>query len=164
MHHDDTAHLRGLRNVALLEITKGVVVLIAALALAALLHRDLDLQSVALSILDFLHIDPDRKFAALFVNGAERVMDLNVMAVLGVAAAYSALRFTEGYGLWRTRVWAEWLALFSGAIYLPLEITELVKKASVLRWTFLITNLIVLAYIAYIRVGAMRRRAQIPED
>ena len=41
------------------------------------------------------------------------------------ALTYSAIRFTEAYGLWRERRWAEWLSAVSGAIYLPFEIYEL---------------------------------------
>ena len=143
-----------------IEITKGVFVMIAAAALAALLHRDYDLQQAAVSVLGFLHIDPERRYAELFVKAAGRVTDLNVLTVLGISAAYTSLRFVEGYGLWRGRIWAEWLALFSGAIYLPIEIWELVKKATPLHWAFLFTNLLVLAYIAYVRIDAIRHRGE----
>lgn len=168
MHIDiketDQAHIKGLRSVAAVEIVKGVLVLAGTIAFVVLLHRDVDLQSVALRVLDFLHIDPERHIATLFLNAAERAMYLNVAVVIGFASIYVALRFIEGYGLWRGRVWAEWMALISGAIYLPLEIRELLKGSTLLRWSLLITNLLILAYIAYVRFGDRKARELVSAD
>ncbi len=168
MHIDikqtDSAHIKGLRSVAAVEIVKGVLVLGITIAFVVLLRRDVDLQTIALRMLDFFHIDPARHFAALFLNAAERAMDSNVFLVVGFAGIYVALRFIEGYGLWRGRVWAEWMALVSGTIYLPLEIRELLKGATLLRWGFLITNLVILAYIAYVRFGDRKAREFVSAD
>jgi len=148
-HH--TAHLKGLRTVAMIEASKGVLVLAVAFALIALLRHDVDLQDAAMNVLDFLHIDPDRRLAGMFLDAAGKVMDWNVIFVGLGAFAYSALRFIESYGLWCERVWAEWLAIVSGSLYIPLEVIELVRHATPVRWGLLIINLIVVAYIAWVR-------------
>ena len=149
---------------ATVELAKGFFALIAAGALVVLLHRDVDLQDLALRLFDFLHIDPDRRIPMLFLEAAGRFMDLNVIAVMSFAAVYISLRFIEGYGLWRGRVWAEWLALASGAIYLPLEIHALLQKATLVHWLFLITNLVILAYIGYVRVSEHNKRRFLTAD
>jgi len=148
-HH--TAHLKGLRTVATVEALKGVLILLAAFALIALLRHDVDLQDAAMNVLDFLHIDPDRRLAGMFIDAAGKVMDWNVIFVGVGAFAYSALRFIEAYGLWCERVWAEWLAIISGSLYIPMEVIELVRHATPIRWGLLIINLIVVAYIAWVR-------------
>lgn len=160
MHINDTdqSHIKGLRRVAALELSKGVLALVIVSALVILMRRDFDLQSVALNILDFLHIDPDRRIPTLFIEAAGRAMDMNVVAVLSFAGVYIALRFIEGYGLWKGRIWAEWLALVSGSIYLPLEIHALLHSATLMHWFFLITNLLIIAYIAYVRVSDHKAR------
>ena len=56
------------------------------------------------------------------------MMDADLLTVLTIATVYSSLRFIESYGLWRQRVWAEWLAIISGAMYLPLELYKLVRR------------------------------------
>jgi uncharacterized membrane protein (DUF2068 family) len=61
------------------------------------------------------------------------------------------MRFVESYGLWRQRVWAEWVALVSGASYLPLEIYGLTRHANGLKWTILLLNLAVVLYMLYLR-------------
>lgn len=154
----DEAHRRGLRNVAIIEIVKGVIVLIVALALAALLQRKFDLQDAAYNILEFLSIDPDKKIAAMFMSAAGRAMGMNVVVMLSVSAAYSTLRFIEGYGLWRGRIWAEWLAIVSCSLFLPIEILRLARRATAFNLAFFLTNLLILAYIVYLRVAAHRKR------
>jgi uncharacterized membrane protein (DUF2068 family) len=154
----DEEHRRGLRSIAMVEIAKGILTLLVAIALAALLRRDLDLQDTAFSILDFFCVDPEHRWAALFLQAAGQATYLKPVTVLGLATTYSALRFVEGFGLWFARVWAEWLAIFSCAIYLPVEIHELLCHATTIKWLFLATNLLILVYLSYVREEKHRRR------
>ena len=57
--------------------------------------------------------------------------------------------FVEGYGLWKERVWAEWLAVVSGTIYLPIEVYEVCVKISFVSIFALIANIVVVGGIAY---------------
>ena len=84
---------------------------------------------------------------------------LALWAAARIAFAYSALRFTEAYGLWHSRTWAEWVALVSGALLLPLEIRELMRGLSVLRAVLLVGNLAVVLYMLYV-IRANRRERQ----
>ena len=43
---------------------------------------------------------------------------------------YSTARFVEAYGLWRRRSWAEWFAVISGGIYVPIELYELAESVT----------------------------------
>jgi uncharacterized membrane protein (DUF2068 family) len=71
--------------------------------------------------------------------------------MLAVAAlVYSAVRFTEGYGLWRERRWAEWFGAVSGGIYLPLEIYNLFERITWPRVTILAVNTVVVLYLVYV--------------
>jgi uncharacterized membrane protein (DUF2068 family) len=72
--------------------------------------------------------------------------------VAGVAALYSTLRFIEAYGLWKKRVWAEWVALISGAVYLPFEINELFRRVSALSVLLFVANLGIVMYMLYLRL------------
>jgi uncharacterized membrane protein (DUF2068 family) len=152
-HRSDPAHLRGLRNVGAVEILKGVLAMVGAIAVAVMLSRQVDLQEAAWAVVNALHIDPDRRVATMFIDGAARAMDIKGSTVILGASVYSALRFIEGYGLWNARVWAEWLALLSGTIYLPWEIRALIHRPSPLHWAFLLINLAIIAYIAWVRFG-----------
>jgi uncharacterized membrane protein (DUF2068 family) len=160
------AHCKGLRAVAGIEVLKGILALVAATAVVVLLRRDFDLSDAAENLLYYLHIDPDRRWPHMFVDAAGKVMDAKVHTVLAIAAAYAILRFVEGYGLWRQRAWAEWLAIISGCVYLPFEIYRLVQKPNEFHWIILIINILVVLYIGWVRWDEISsqhgRRAVVP--
>jgi uncharacterized membrane protein (DUF2068 family) len=136
-------------------------VLLAGFGVLSLVHRDA--WDVAESFLEWLHISPETHYAQVFLNLADQVTDTKVWAVAIGALAYSALRFAESYGLWRERPWAEWLALISGAIYLPFEIFELLRKPDWIRLAIVLINLAVVLYMVFLRMQARERtRASTP--
>lgn len=140
---------------------KGLVILLAGFGVLSLVHRDA--WDVAESFLEWLHISPDTQYAQVFLNLADQVTDKKLWAVAIGALAYSTLRFIEAYGLWRARSWAEWLALVSGAIYLPFEVIELARRPDWIRLTILLINLAVVLYMAFLRMQARgRMRSSLP--
>lgn len=141
------ARLQALRSVALLEFAKGAVVLAAALSLYWL-----DVNDVADAFLSFLHISPDHHFAKLILSLADRLSDVKLWHVILGASSYSGLRFAEAVGLWRARAWAEWIALISGALYLPLEVRLLVRHASVFHAAVLAVNVAIVIFMFYLRI------------
>ncbi len=152
MHSHDShwRQLKALRAVASVEFLKGAVVLLAGFGVLSLVHRDA--WDVAESFLEWLHISPDTHYAQVFLNLADQVTDAKVWAVAIGALAYSTLRFFEAYGLWRERTWAEWLALVSGAIYLPFEIYELARRPDWIRLAIFAVNLAVVLYMVFLRM------------
>ena len=64
----------------------------------------------------------------------------------------------EAYGLWKARVWAEWVALISGAVYLPFEIYELFRRITIVRASVLIVNLAIVLYMLYLRTIARSKQ------
>jgi len=154
---EHAGELEALRAVATLELSKGVVVLLGACGALLLLHRDTS--EVAESLLRLLHISPDRHFAQFFLDWVDTLTDAKLWTIAGVAMAYACLRFIEAYGLWRARAWAEWFALISGSIYLPFEVYGLERRPDFFHVAVLVLNLIVVLYMAYLRVSAMTRAA-----
>ena len=138
---------------ALLEALKSVIVFGAGFGLLSLVHRDV--RHVAVSLVTRLHIDPQRHSAGVFLNAAAQVTDTRLWAFAALALAYSVLRATEAYGLWRQRRWAAWLGAASGAIYVPVEIYELIEKPSQLKAATLLLNIGVVVYLLW----SLRRTA-----
>ena len=58
------------------------------------------------------------------------------------ASAYASLRLIEAWGLWGQRRWAEWLGALSGAIYLPIEIYELLQGVTWIKSGIFTINLL----------------------
>jgi uncharacterized membrane protein (DUF2068 family) len=139
---------RVLRAVATLEFFKGIFVVVMGVCALALLHKDVWL--IAESLLTLLHVNTDRRSAQLFLDFADTITDARLWAAARIAFAYAALRFTESYGLWKGRTWAEWVALISGALLLPWEVRELMRGLTVLRSALFIVNLAVVLYMLYV--------------
>ncbi|HEX4807607.1 MAG TPA: DUF2127 domain-containing protein [Bryobacteraceae bacterium] len=151
---DERSSHAALRAIATVEIVKGAAVLLIGFGLLTLLHKDVQIE--AESLLIHLHINPDRRLSQAFLDAAANVTSARLWAYSAACAIYAAVRFTEGYGLWHSRVWAEWFALLSGAMYLPWEVLKVMEHPSPIHWSLLLINLVVVGYMAYVRIAAWR--------
>lgn len=134
----------GLRAVAFIEAAKGVLALLLGAGALALLHthaRDMA-ASNALS----------GGVVGRFLGLA---LALDARWLVSGVLAYAGLRFVEAYGLWRRHVWAEWLAVVSGSIYLPFEAWQLGTHFSWPMLGALGVNLAVVGYVAQGRLAGV---------
>ena len=143
-----------MRAVALLEATKGAIVIGAGFGLLSLLHHDV--RQIAVALVTRLHIDPQRHNTGVFLNAAAQLNDARLWGLAVLAFAYSALRFAEAYGLWRARRWGVWLGAAGGAIYVPVEVYELWHKPGLLKVVTLALNVAIVVYLVW---NLYRRRA-----
>lgn len=141
---------RGVRAVALFEAAKGSVVLLAGFGLLTLLHRDL--QAIAEHLVELSHLNPAHHYPTIFIEAMSKMNDSRIMAFAAFAGLYAIVRFIEAYGLWRLRAWAEWFAIVSGSIYVPIEIYEVARHVTWLRVAVLVVNLLIVAYLVYVRI------------
>jgi uncharacterized membrane protein (DUF2068 family) len=144
----------GLRAVAIFEATKGGLVLLLEFGLLSLLHKDT--VEMAEHAVHLLHLNPEHHLSHAIVNAASKLTDGRLWAIAAGGLAYATVRFVEAYGLWNRRVWAEWFALLSGALYLPWELFELAEKTTPVRIVVLVSNVIIVLYMLFVRVRASR--------
>lgn len=143
------------------EAAKGILVLCAGFGLLTLLHRDSRL--IATEIIGRLHLNPSKKYPGIFIEAASRITDSRLWFFAGLAFVYAFFRLVEAYGLWRERSWAEWLALVSGAIYLPIEIYEVWEKFTWVRVTALMANVIVVIFMGMVLWRSVQARERLRE-
>ncbi len=136
----------GVRIVALFEAAKGSLVLLAGLGLFSLIHHDV--QDVAERIVKTLHMDPARKYPAIFIEAASKVSDANLWKLAWLAVVYAAIRLAEAYGLWNKKKWAEWFAVVSGGIYLPVEVYEIFHRFTWIKVGVFLGNVAIVIYLA----------------
>jgi uncharacterized membrane protein (DUF2068 family) len=152
----------GLRGIALLEAAKGLLAVLLAVWLVSLLHKDI--QDVAEHLLRILHnifrLNPDGRIAREIIRGARHVTRGNLHLWIGGTILYSSIRFAEATGLWLEKQWAEWFALISGCLYLPIEIYELAHRATTIKWAIFATNLLIVAYLAWLLRDSHMQRKQ----
>jgi uncharacterized membrane protein (DUF2068 family) len=70
------------------------------------------------------------------------------LLTLGVVA-YAALELLEAVGLWLMRRWGEYVAAVGTAVFLPLEIHELLDRVTFLRAGAFVINVAAVVYLVY---------------
>jgi len=148
----------GLRAVATVEATKGVLVLLLGFGLLSLIHKNLE--DVAERLTEILRINPEGKLSSVFLNLANHATDKTLWVLATGALVYATVRAIEAFGLWRGREWAQWFALLSGALYLPGKMYSLLRHPSGLKWGVLVTNAVVIMFMAVLCANALRRQRQ----
>jgi uncharacterized membrane protein (DUF2068 family) len=148
----------GVRAVAVFEALKGTLVLLAGFGLLALVHRDLE--DLAERLVRHSHLNPASHYPRVFVEAAANTSDSRLRTLAALAFAYSVVRFVEAYGLWHMRAWAEWFAILSGCLYLPVELYELIERPTHLRGLVLFFNAVIVAYLLYVRLSRTGRAAE----
>ncbi len=138
----------GLRTVAVFELVKGLVVLVAGLGLLTLVHRDA--QQIAEEIVKHLHLNPAREFPRIFIDTASRLTDARHWFYSLAALLYAAVRFVEAFGLWHERPWAEWFAVISAGLYLPVEVYRLIDQPGLISLAIPLINVGIVAYLAFL--------------
>lgn len=154
------ARSRAIGFVAFIEAAKGVVVLLAATGVLALVHRDV--HQIAARLIEHMHLNPASKYPRIFLDAASHVQDGRLLWIAMGAATYASVRLVEAYGLFHERRWAELLAAVSGAIYVPFELVELIQHPALDVLAILMLNILVVAIM--LRALFLRRRADVEKN
>jgi len=145
-----------LRAIALFESVKGVAALAASFGVLELVHHDT--RRLAWALIGHYGLNPLGHYPSLLLHYADVLQDANLRNLLLLAWGYAAIRLLEGYGLWRDRAWAEWLAALSGALYVPFELQHLLHQPTLINAGVLLANVAVVAFMAWRLWQRMRAR------
>lgn len=135
----------GLRAVATFEASKGGLAVLAASGLLLLWHADA--QAFADRFARHLHLNPGKLHAGV-IGHALQGAEVHMLLIALGSVAYAAVRFTEAYGLWHARIWAEWFGVASGLIYVPFDLIEIARRPGIPSVLMLAANLLIVGYLA----------------
>lgn len=159
LHPRDTTgahHTRGLHVVALFEGAKGILVLLAGFGLLSLIHKDL--HGAAVRLVEHVHLNPASHYPQIFLDLTERITDARLWSLALGAALYSMMRLIEAVGLWKRKRWAEWFAILTGVLYIPIEIVEVARSITWPKVTVLVVNLGVVGYLFLVLIRNGRKK------
>lgn len=136
----------GLLLIALYEFTKGLVMVLVAIGLLRLLHKDV--QEFVTHWAHLLRLDLHNRFVEKLLERAGLInpRELKQLAALGFFSG--GLHLTQGVGLYLEKRWAEYLTIVATAAFIPLEIHGLVKHATWVRGAVLVANVALVIYLA----------------
>ena len=139
---------KSLKTIACLKVLRGSIAITIGVSLFLVYRR-----SEAFSWLDHPILggiasnDPFLQMVFAWLGSFNQAQILSI-AVL--ACLMGALRWVEAGGIWFNQSWAQWLAVFSGFIYIPFEINELIHRFSWLMIVILFINTLIVAYLLYV--------------
>jgi uncharacterized membrane protein (DUF2068 family) len=151
----------GVRVVAVFEAMKGLIVLAVGFGLLSVINQDV--QQLAEELVRHYHLNPASRYPRIFIDAVDRLSDMRLWLLALLAFGYAALRIAEAYGLWRGRRWAEWFAVASGGIYVPIEIYELFHGLSKIKVGMLTVNICIVLLMGVALCGSRRDLQPIDE-
>ncbi len=152
----------GIRAIAIYEAAKGIVGLVAGFGLLSLINRDI--VDFAEDLIGFLHLNSEGRLAHRIVETITKLNPSNIKIFFFIALVYATKQLVEAYGLWRLRAWAEWVAIISGLVYIPIEIYELIHKPTFTRAGILIFNAAIVIYLYSFRKEQKHEREVVENE
>ncbi len=132
---------------AIIIIKLGKGLLLLALALGVYSLADNDLPKDYHSFLQWIHLDPERKFFLDLGNKISHITPENILWVATGTAFYSLFSLTEGMGLLFRVSWAGWMAIVESIFFIPIEVYELLKGFSTPVFIILVINIAIVWYL-----------------
>ena len=112
--------------IAGIKFLKGIAALLLAIGVFSL--RDKNLPEEFRNMLEFLHLDPEKKF---FLDLADRIGEITPTNLEWVAAGsvvYGLFMLLQAVGLAFRVSWIVWLVIAESAFFIPIELFELVRR------------------------------------
>jgi uncharacterized membrane protein (DUF2068 family) len=132
--------------IGLFKLVKGLSLAIIAFGLLRLMHKDV--AAVVQHWIEILRVDPDNRFIhraleRIFNVTPKQLRELSIGTIV-----YSAIFLTEGVGLLARRHWAEYMALISTGLFIPIEAYELFVHFTFAKLAVTLVNFLIVWYLA----------------
>jgi uncharacterized membrane protein (DUF2068 family) len=139
--------------IAAFKLLKGLALLVLAVGALRLLHRDL--AEVVLHWINVFRVEPAHRYVQILLDKVAHVDDRRLEEFSGGTFLFATLYLTEGVGLALNKSWAKYLTVVSTAALVPVEIYEILERATVAKVILLLINVGVVAYL----IHDVRRRS-----
>ena len=132
--------------IGLFKLVKGISLLIIAVGLLRLLHKD-----VATAVehwVEILRVDPENRFIH---RGLVRIFNVTPKQLRELSAGtflYAGIFLTEGTGLLARKHWAEYMTLISTGLFIPLEVYEIYRHFTMVKLAVTVVNVLIVWYLA----------------
>ena len=139
---------KSLKTIACLKVLRGSIAITIGVSLFLVYRRSEAFSWIDHPILGGIASnDPFLQMVFAWLGSFNQAQILSI-AVL--ASLMGALRWVEAGGIWFNQSWAQWLAVFSGFVYIPFEINELIYRFSWLMVVVLLVNTLIVSYLLYV--------------
>jgi uncharacterized membrane protein (DUF2068 family) len=133
--------------IAAFKIFKGLLLLAIGFGALELLNREIaaELYTWANSFL----LDPGNHFVQRLLVRLSILNDAKLKQLGAATFFYAGLLLTEGTGLALRKRWAQYFTLITTGSLVPLEIYEIIRRATPVRGVVLVLNIAVVVYLVW---------------
>ena len=138
---------RLIRLIAVFKFVKGGLLVALGIGVFNLLHKDI--AGAVEHWIETLRLDPGNHFLNAALAKASNVSPEQIKKIGLGSFLYAGLFLTEGTGLWLRKRWGEWLTVIVTGSLIPVEIYEIHRHLSVLKFGVLAVNVASVAYLIF---------------
>ena len=138
---------RGLWIIAAFKLLKACGLIAVGVGALRLLHKDV--AAIVEHWINMFRVDPHNHFIDLLLARLSLLDDRRLKELSAGTFIYAGIFSVEGVGLALRKRWAEYFTIVTTSSLLPIEIYELVRRASSGRIFALMVNLAVVAYLIF---------------
>jgi uncharacterized membrane protein (DUF2068 family) len=139
--------------IAIFKFFKAAMLIALGLGAFRLIHRNI--AEILMHWVDAFKLDPGNRFVDAALSKAANVTPGQIRH-LGVGSFfYAALFLVEGTGLWLQKRWGEWLTVIITSSLVPVELYEIYRHPTALKFAVLAVNAGIVAYL----IAHMRRNS-----
>jgi len=131
--------------IAAFKLLKGFALLALGIGALRLLHKDM--AGVVDHWINAFRVDPHNRYIHWLLSKLPMVDDRKLKELSVGTFIYSAIFLTEGTGLAFHKRWAEYFTIITTASFLPLEVYEIIRRATVAKGVALAINIVVVIYL-----------------
>ena len=136
-----------IRLIAAFKLLKAILLIAVGVGALKLLHQD------AAAALDrwaaMLGFDPGNQYVDSALQKLANLTPNKIKGLGGGSFVYGGLFLIEGIGLWMVRRWAEWFTVIITCSLVPVEIYEIHRHPTWVKWGVLALNLAIAFYLIY---------------
>jgi len=140
-------HSKGLLTIGIFKLMKALVFF--SIGMGALHFINADLGDAIQKTATAFKFDPESHFVSVLLDKADMIDDHALKLVSEATFAYSAIAVVEGVGLLMEQTWAEYLTLILSIGFLPWELFELIRHATLWRLGIILTNIAIVIYLLW---------------
>ena len=128
-----------------IKLGKGLLLLLLAAGVYGL--SDENLPQVFRGMLQFFHLDPEKKFLSELAGKLSSITPANLVWIARGTVLYSTFSLVEGVGLIFRVSWAGWMAIGESIFFIPIEVYELMHDITFSLVVILGLNIMIVWYL-----------------
>jgi uncharacterized membrane protein (DUF2068 family) len=144
-----------LRLIALFKLVKAALLIAVGVGALKLIHKDV--AGAVEHWVELLRLDPNNHYIDTALEKASNLTPDKIKQLGLGSMIYAGLFLTEGIGLWLEQRWAEWLTVIITSSLIPIEIYEIYRHPTAIKFAVLLINIAIVAYLLY-RIRGKRMR------